>query len=150
MHPRCCRIEALPDGYQTVVSDSTGLSGGEKQRIAIARAMLKKAPIIVPDEATAYADAENEAKIQEAFSRLSKGKTVLTHASQAGRQCCRTRLSSTVATFPAGYHSPVPWDLGTLEPWNLGTLVCCCLENVSQKMKKTANITVSYHIAKTT
>lgn len=70
-------IEALPDGYQTVVSDSTGLSGGEKQRIAIARAMLKNAPIIVLDEATAYADAENEAKIQEAFSRLSKGKTVL-------------------------------------------------------------------------
>ena len=70
-------IEALPDGYQTVVSDSNGLSGGEKQRIAIARAILKNAPIIVLDEATAYADAENEAKIQEAFSRLSKGKTVI-------------------------------------------------------------------------
>ena len=70
-------IMALPDGYQTVVSDRTGLSGGEKQRIAIARAMLKNAPIIVLDEATAYADAENEAIIQEAFSRLSKGKTVL-------------------------------------------------------------------------
>lgn len=70
-------IEALPDGYQTIVSDSTGLSGGEKQRIAIARAILKDAPIIVLDEATAYADAENEAKIQEAFSRLSKGKTVI-------------------------------------------------------------------------
>ncbi len=70
-------IEALPDGYQTIVADNTGLSGGEKQRIAIARAMLKNAPIIVLDEATAYADAENEAKIQEAFSRLSKGKTVL-------------------------------------------------------------------------
>lgn len=70
-------IEALPDGYQTVVADNTGLSGGEKQRIAIARAMLKNATIIVLDEATAYADAENEAKIQEAFSRLSKGKTVI-------------------------------------------------------------------------
>lgn len=70
-------IEALPEGYQTVVADNTGLSGGEKQRIAIARAMLKNAPIIVLDEATAYADAENEAKIQEAFSRLSKGKTVI-------------------------------------------------------------------------
>ena len=97
-------IEALPEGYKTVVADSIGLSGGEKQRIAIARAILKNAPIVVLDEATAYADAENEAKIQEAFSRLSKGKTVLTHASQAGRQCCRTRLSSTVSTFPAGYH----------------------------------------------
>ncbi|MBQ8927381.1 MAG: ABC transporter ATP-binding protein [Oscillospiraceae bacterium] len=70
-------IEALPDGYQTVVADKTGLSGGEKQRIAIARAMLKNAPVIVLDEATAYADAENEAKIQEAFSRLSKGRTVI-------------------------------------------------------------------------
>ena len=70
-------IESLPDGYQTIVSDSTGLSGGEKQRIAIARAILKDAPIIVLDEATAYADAENESRIQEAFSRLSKGKTVI-------------------------------------------------------------------------
>ncbi len=70
-------IEALPDGYQTVVADNTGLSGGEKQRIAIARAILKDAPIVILDEATAYADAENESKIQEAFSRLSKGKTVI-------------------------------------------------------------------------
>ena len=70
-------IEALPNGYQTVISDSTGLSGGEKQRIAIARAMLKNAPVIVLDEATAYADAENESKIQDAFSKLSKGKTVI-------------------------------------------------------------------------
>ena len=70
-------IESLPNGYQTVVSDSTGLSGGEKQRIAIARAILKDAPIIILDEATAYADAENESKIQDAFSKLSKGKTVI-------------------------------------------------------------------------
>lgn len=70
-------IEALPDGYQTVVADNTGLSGGEKQRIAIARAILKDAPIVILDEATAFADAENESKIQEAFSRLSKGKTVI-------------------------------------------------------------------------
>ena len=70
-------IDSLPRGYKTVVADSVGLSGGEKQRIAIARAILKNAPIIVLDEATAYADAENEAKIQEAFSRLSKGKTVI-------------------------------------------------------------------------
>jgi ATP-binding cassette subfamily B protein len=70
-------IEALPLGYKTVVTDSTGLSGGEKQRIAIARAILKNAPIVVLDEATAYADAENEAKIQDAFSKLSKGKTVI-------------------------------------------------------------------------
>ena len=70
-------IMALQKGYDTVVSDSTGLSGGEKQRITIARAMLKDAPIVILDEATAYADAENEARIQQAFSRLSKGKTVI-------------------------------------------------------------------------
>ncbi|MDO4422981.1 MAG: ABC transporter ATP-binding protein [Eubacteriales bacterium] len=70
-------IDSLPDGYNTVVTDSSGLSGGEKQRIAIARAILKNAPIVVLDEATAYADAENEAKIQKAFSRLSEGKTVI-------------------------------------------------------------------------
>ncbi|WP_295129556.1 ABC transporter ATP-binding protein [Ruminococcus sp.] len=70
-------IVGLPEGYSTVVSDSTGLSGGEKQRIAIARAILKNAPIVVLDEATAYADAENESKIQDAFSKLSKGRTVI-------------------------------------------------------------------------
>jgi len=71
-------VESLPDGYQTMVgSEKGGLSGGEKQRIAIARAILKDAPIVVLDEATAYADAENETKIQEAFRRLSSGKTVI-------------------------------------------------------------------------
>lgn len=70
-------IEALPEGYQTMVTEGGMLSGGEKQRIAIARAILKDAPIVVLDEATAYADAENEAKIQDAFSKLSKGRTVI-------------------------------------------------------------------------
>ena len=70
-------IESLPNGYQTLITDSSGLSGGEKQRIAIARAILKNAPIVVLDEATAYADAENESKIRNAFSALSKGRTVI-------------------------------------------------------------------------
>ena len=70
-------IESLPKGYETIVGEETNFSGGEMQRIAIARAILKDAPIVVLDEATAYADAESEAKIQEAFSRLSKGKTVI-------------------------------------------------------------------------
>ena len=70
-------IEALPEGYQTMVTEGGMLSGGEKQRIAIARAILKDAPIVILDEATAYADAENEAKIQDAFSKLSKGRTVI-------------------------------------------------------------------------
>ena len=71
-------IQALPQGYQTVVGrDDTYLSGGEKQRLAIARVFLKDAPIIILDEATAYADAENEAKIQAAFAKLAQNKTVL-------------------------------------------------------------------------
>ena len=70
-------IMRLPHGYQTVIGEeNTYLSGGEKQRLAIARLFLKDAPILVLDEATAYADAENESRIQEAFAKLSRGKTV--------------------------------------------------------------------------
>lgn len=71
-------IEALPNEYATVIGeDNAYLSGGEKQRVAIARVILKDAPIVLLDEATAYADAENETKIQTAFARLAKGKTVI-------------------------------------------------------------------------
>lgn len=71
-------IEKLPRGADTVVgTKGVYLSGGEQQRIAIARAMLKNSPIIILDEATAFADPDNEARVQEAFSALSKGKTVL-------------------------------------------------------------------------
>ena len=71
-------IQALPKGYQTVVGrDNAYLSGGQKQRLAIARVFLKDAPIVILDEATAYADAENEAKIQAAFAKLARNKTVL-------------------------------------------------------------------------
>lgn len=75
-----CReiIDRLPDGLDTIVGNGgTYLSGGENQRIALARAILKDAPIIVLDEATAFADAENEHRIQLAFEKLTKGKTVL-------------------------------------------------------------------------
>jgi ATP-binding cassette subfamily B protein len=71
-------IERLDQGYATLVGEGgTYLSGGEQQRIALARAILKNAPIVVLDEATAYADPENEGKILASFSRLIKGKTVL-------------------------------------------------------------------------
>ena len=74
-------IMALPDGYDTVVGEGGGtLSGGEKQRISIARAMLKNAPIIILDEATASIDPENEHLIQAALSELTRGKTVITIA----------------------------------------------------------------------
>lgn len=71
-------ITALPQGYETKVgSGGAHLSGGERQRIAIARAMLKNAPIIILDEATAYIDPENEALIQRAVNKLIKDKTVI-------------------------------------------------------------------------
>ena len=78
-------IEALPNGYQTLVGEGgTYLSGGEAQRVALARAILKDAPIVLLDEATAFADPENEGKILEAFSHLIKGKTVLVIAHRLG------------------------------------------------------------------
>ncbi|MBQ5989695.1 MAG: ABC transporter ATP-binding protein [Oscillospiraceae bacterium] len=71
-------IEKMPDGIHTVIGEKgTYLSGGEGQRIAIARAVLKNAPIIILDEATAFADPDNETKVQAAFSELAKGKTVI-------------------------------------------------------------------------
>lgn len=74
-------IMALSDGYDTVVGEGgSSLSGGEKQRISIARAMLKNAPIVILDEATASIDPENEHLIQEAISELTHGKTIITIA----------------------------------------------------------------------
>ena len=74
-------ISALPNGYDTVVGEGGGtLSGGEKQRISIARAILKDAPIIILDEATASIDPENEHLIQQAISELTRGKTIITIA----------------------------------------------------------------------
>ena len=71
-------IEKLPKGIDTVIgSEGTYLSGGEQQRVALARAILKDAPIIVLDEATAFADPENEALIQKALKTLTKGRTVI-------------------------------------------------------------------------
>lgn len=75
-----CRefVENLPQGYQTVIgAKGVHLSGGERQRIAIARAIVKDAPVIVLDEATAFSDPENEHLIQRAFERLMKNKTVI-------------------------------------------------------------------------
>ena len=76
----CCHdfIEALPEGYDTVIGDGgASLSGGERQRISIARAILKDAPIIIFDEATANVDPENEDRLQKAMESLTKGKTVI-------------------------------------------------------------------------
>ena len=71
-------IQKLPQGYQTMIGENgSTLSGGERQRISIARALLKDAPVILLDEATASLDVENESAVQEALSRLLQGKTVL-------------------------------------------------------------------------
>ena len=71
-------IAKLPDGIDTVVgANGIYLSGGEQQRVAIARAVLKNAPILILDEATAFADPDNEVRVQQAMSALSKGKTVI-------------------------------------------------------------------------
>lgn len=76
----CCEefIQALPDGYDTRLGESgSSLSGGERQRLSIARAILKDAPIVVLDEATANVDPENELELQHAISELTKSKTVI-------------------------------------------------------------------------
>lgn len=76
----CCHdfISALPDGYDTKVGEGgASLSGGEKQRISIARAILKDAPIIILDEATASVDPENERELQTAIAELTKDKTII-------------------------------------------------------------------------
>ena len=76
----CCHdfISALPDGYDTVIGEGgASISGGEKQRISIARMILKNAPIVILDEATAFTDQENEEKIQQSIAALTKGKTLL-------------------------------------------------------------------------
>ena len=71
-------MQRLPQGYDTPIGENGAkLSGGERQRIALARAILKNAPIVVLDEATAFADPENEALIQKAFVQLTKGRTVI-------------------------------------------------------------------------
>ena len=78
MHWKLHNAWILPNGIDTVVgTNGVYLSGGEQQRIAIARAILKNAPILILDEATAFADPDNEVRVQKALSALSKGKTVI-------------------------------------------------------------------------
>jgi ATP-binding cassette subfamily B protein len=71
-------VREMPDGYQTLLGENgSTLSGGERQRISIARALLKDAPIILLDEATASLDPENEVLVQKAIAKLVEGKTVI-------------------------------------------------------------------------
>ena len=86
----CCDdfIESLPDGYNTVIGEGgASLSGGEKQRISIARAMLKNAPIVILDEATANVDPENEDRLQKAIEALTRDKTIIMIAHRLKTVC---------------------------------------------------------------
>ena len=86
-------IEKMPQGLDTVVgTKGTYLSGGEVQRIALARAILKDAPIVLLDEATAFADPDNEYLIQQAFETLVKGKTVIMIAHRLSTVCHSDRI----------------------------------------------------------
>ena len=121
-----CRdiLDKLPQGMDTVIgAGGTYLSGGEQQRIAIARVILQDAPIVLMDEATAFADPDNESKVQAAFANLAQGKTVVMIAHRLstvrpcgpdlcdpGRHCGRTGDLS----GPDGPERPVPADVGQL------------------------------------
>ena len=100
-------IMALPQGYDTVLGQDTALSGGQEQRIAIARAILLNTPVIVLDEATAMADPESEAEIQQALSALVKDRTVLViaHRPAAVRGADRIAVMDGGRIVAAGSHA---------------------------------------------
>lgn len=95
-------ISALPEGYQTVIGESGAtISGGEKQRISIARAIMKDAPIIILDEATANVDPENEAELQRAIEALTQGKTIImiAHRLKTVKMQIKSSLSTVVKSL---------------------------------------------------
>ncbi|WP_313154778.1 ATP-binding cassette domain-containing protein, partial [Lacrimispora sp.] len=103
-------IMSLPDGYDTKVgSFGTRFSGGEKQRIAIARAILKNAPILILDEATSAADPENQVEIDKAIENLCKGKTVImvAHRLSALNKCDRVAVVENHTITSVGTHEQV-------------------------------------------
>lgn len=101
---------SLPEGYDTKVgSFGTRFSGGEKQRIAIARAILKNAPILILDEATSAADPENQVEIDKAIENLCKGKTVIIVAHRLGaiKMCDRVAVVENRTVTCVGTHTEV-------------------------------------------
>ena len=106
-------IMSLPDGYDTKVgSFGSRFSGGEKQRIAIARAILKNAPILILDEATSAADPENQVEIDKAIENLCKGKTVIVVAHRLGalKMCNRVAVVENHTITSVGKHGEVRRD----------------------------------------
>jgi ATP-binding cassette subfamily B protein IrtA len=117
------RILRLPDGYQTVLGAASALSGGERQRLTIARAILADTPVLILDEATAFADPESEYLVQQALNRLTKDRTVLviahrlhtiTHADQIvvldGGQIAETGTHEELLAAGGRYHQL--WQTG--------------------------------------
>ena len=103
-------IMSLPDGYDTKVgSFGTRFSGGERQRIAIARAILKNAPILILDEATSAADPENQVEIDKAIANLCKGKTVIIVAHRLGaiKMCDKVAVVENHTITAFGTHAEV-------------------------------------------
>ena len=108
----CCEefIEKLPMGYDTPAGEAgKRLSGGEKQRIAIARAILKNAPILILDEATSASDPENQMEIDKAIQNLCKGKTVIVvaHRLSALKMCNRVAVVENHTITSVGTHEEV-------------------------------------------
>ena len=121
----CCHdfISALPQGYDTVIGEGgSTLSGGEKQRISIARAMLKDAPIILLDEATASVDPENEVHLQQAISALVKNKTliVIAHRLSTIRDADQILVVDNVKIVEKGVHAELIQQKGIYQKfWNI-------------------------------
>ncbi|HSB76399.1 MAG TPA: ATP-binding cassette domain-containing protein, partial [Terriglobales bacterium] len=109
-------IEALPDGYKTVIGErGVRLSGGERQRIAIARALLKDAPILILDEATSALDSESEALVQSALGNLMHGRTVvvIAHRLSTVRHANRIVVLENGLITDIGSHDDLMSHLGT-------------------------------------
>jgi ATP-binding cassette subfamily B protein len=127
-------IKKLPNGIDTVIgSKGIYLSGGEQQRISIARVMLKNSPILILDEATAFADPDNEAKVQKAFTTLAKGKTVIMIAHRLSTVTSADRIfvlkdgqiaesgSHEALTSQNGLYAHMWQQYGLAAKWKVGT-----------------------------
>ena len=116
-------IESLPDGYNTMIGEGgASLSGGEKQRISIARAILKNAPVIILDEATANVDPENEDRLQKAIGKLTENKTIImiAHRLKTVREADQILVVDAGKIIQRGKHSELVEQEGIYRRFVLG------------------------------